>query len=1065
MNQSDSKDYLTELLNRKGLFQEFEKLDEMDIVQVLFFDLDNFKTINDIYGHHEGDETLIHFSKLVQDSVPANSMISRLGGDEFVAIIPMQMERTDVTDLAKAILEKRRLLKETYKSFEIISSSIGIVHNYLVKEGLGHALSSADKALYYAKEKGKDTFVFYDDYQETINFESQVEMRAVKALQEDRFKLLYHPVVHLHSSKLISSEVCCMWEQEDGTLWDRKVFRPILEKNGFIKEVDLYVFEKACADKAKLIKAGRTRDVLGVQFTHTFLLDDKFLERLEKIMSKYGVESKNFEINFDEKICGGRTAMGKMIAYMKKLSDAGFSIALSRFGEDFSSVRYLKELPISSVKLDGEFINENIQDESGKRVLNSIVKLGRGFKFTVVANRVNDVESMMDMAMCGCDAATGNYFSKRLPFDEYLEYIKNQIKEDDGMVTYHFKENLKDDDGINEGIIVGEGIELVDGITPNWGAISFPGGQCQTNYVKLPNELFEYSSYTVSMWLKPYELQNWVSAIYIRYMGGFMSFMPNIAGGRCIYRLNEDRHMDVWYDAMSRAIGTNKWVYVTCSYDSFTEITRLYLNGEFAVAVSNVPNLSEPTEVWLGGDTFQISYCGLISALQISKGAMTADAIRERYEEFIADGVNIDSDGAEEIYEKDIGIHDPAIFEDPVDHHFYIYGTEANGLTSGDLLHWKNLGKVVDKPSDEAIEWTKSEAIWAPDIVKVGDEYRLYCSNSSFGVQQSCIFLAVANSPKGPFIPKAVVLKTDNTKTVNGIDANIIEDHETGQQYLLYGSFWGGIHMIALDKETGLALEGEGIGKQVACRPRWNDGSIEGPYMIYHPDTQYYYLFVSYGSLMSDYNIRVGRSKCITGPFLDYHGRDLIAPEDPDCSTGLMIACGYRWLSGQAYMGPGHNSVLLRENGDMYLVNHIRKLSFNSEPGPGLLQIRKMIMTPDGWPIALGQPYNAETLLGVRDELLIGEYQRIELRPTIPQGIQHAHPMKLLENGVLQMASVMGTWKRVGEFELELQYGSITEFVHFEKGLDHERNRTTVVMGGLNSMGICSWAKKEELVY
>lgn len=191
----------------------------------------------------------------------------------------------------------------------------------------------------------------------------------------------------------------------------------------------------------------------------------------------------------------------------------------------------------------------------------------------------------------------------------------------------------------------------------------------------------------------------------------------------------------------------------------------------------------------------------------------------------------------------------------------------------------------------------------------------------------------------------------------------------------------------------------------------------------------------------------------------------MIDTEDDSCTTGLMIACGYRWLKGDAYMGPGHNSVLLRENGEMYLVNHIRKLSFNADPGPGLLQIRKLIMTNDGWPIAMGQPYNAETLLTVREALLYGDYERIELRPSIPQGISHAHPMRIIQGGRLEMGSVIGNWRITDPMTLELTYGPITEFVHFEKGLDKEKNKTTVVMCGLTSQGICTWAKKEDFSY
>ena len=105
-------------------------------------------------------------------------------------------------------------------------------------------------------------------------------------------------------------------------------------------------------------------------------------------------------------------------------------------------------------------------------------------------------------------------------------------------------------------------------------------------------------------------------------------------------------------------------------------------------------------------------------------------------------------------------IHDPAIFYDEVSGNYYTYSTGAICQKSKDLVHWQEIGKVVERLPQESVEWTGSEDIWAPDIVKVGKEYRLYCSNSSWGVRQSCIFLAVADCPEGPFEPKGCVLKT-----------------------------------------------------------------------------------------------------------------------------------------------------------------------------------------------------------------------------------------------------------------------------------------------------------------
>lgn len=1064
MENKQFEDYLTGILNRMGLYHKYEQLDSSHRINVLFFDVDNFKTVNDVFGHKKGDEVLIEFANILKENTPDGSIVTRLGGDEFVVVVPDEKNTDYIASIAEKILEEVRNLKKKDKAFDVISSSVGIVRNYDVVKGLDDVLSRADKAMYYAKEQGKDAFVFYEDFEETIEYEKDIKKDVVKALGEGRIIVKYHPIMHLQSSRIVSTEACCLWKRLDGTVLGRNDFRPILVQNEYINEVDMFVFEQVCKDYSKYENYNTARNKICIQFSHLLLIDENRMNAIYDVMKKYDVQAEFFELNFDESIFSGRIATNKIITSMKKLKDSGFSIALSHFGEDCSSVKYLRELPLSSVKLDDEFTSDCLKDEEGFRTLKSIIKLGKSLKYTVIASKVDNKKRMIALAECGCDAATGDYFCDKIDVDEYVSFLRGLQKENQDTISFYFKNNLESDKGIIDGIIVGEDIKLVKGITDKWGAVSFPGGPSQTNYIKIPPILVE-GDYTISMWVNPKELQNWVSAIYIRYQGGFASFMPNVAGGRSMYRVNEDAHLDVWYDAMTKALEVGRWNYVTASYDSFTSTMRLYINGEMCSIIPDVPNMGDSKEIWLGGDVFQNSYCGLISALQISSVTLESDEIRKRYEEFKTANGYVGNEVRKEIEHTEIEVHDPAIFEDSETNKFYIYGTGAVGYSSSDLVHWKSIGTVVKETLQESKSHTKSDSIWAPDIIKVSDEYRLYCSNSSWGVRQSCIFMAVADNPAGPFIPKATVLKTTNEDDVNAIDANIIEDHKTKEQYMVYGSFWGGIHILKLDKETGLALEGQGLGKQIACRPSWNDGAIEGPYIIYHPDTEYYYLFVSYGSLTCDYNIRVGRSKSVTGPYTDYYGRELTDTSDESCSTGLMISCGYKYTTGQAYMAPGHNSVLLRDNGEMFLVNHIRKLSFNADPGPGLLQIRKMVMTPDGWPIALGQPYNAETLLVVRDELLIGEYERIELRPSIPQGIQHAHPMKILADGRLEIASVIGKWKRTGTFEMELKYGPITEYVHFEKGLDKEKNKTTVVMCGLTNQGICTWGKKEELIY
>ncbi len=403
--------------------------------------------------------------------------------------------------------------------------------------------------------------------------------------------------------------------------------------------------------------------------------------------------------------------------------------------------------------------------------------------------------------------------------------------------------------------------------------------------------------------------------------------------------------------------------------------------------------------------------------------------------------------------------HDPAIYHDPVSGNYYVYGTEAKGLRSKDLINWEQIGRVTDKPPAEAFEHVGTNAIWAPDIVKVGDEYRLYCSNSSFGVQQSCIYMAVADNAEGPFIPRGIVVKTDNTCPLNAIDANIIQDVNSGEQYMVYGSFWGGCHILKLDKETGLAGE-EGFGKCIARRPLWCDGAIEGPYIIYNPDTKYYYLFVSYGSLNSDYNIRVGRSKCVTGPYLDHNDRDMTDLNDFDNTLGYMIACGYSFHEGTQYMGPGHNSVLRDFDGEWYLVHHIRQKNFKGGE-PSTMHVRKILWSEDGWPLASPEIYSGEKLQPLKLDDIVGKYERIRLTPTVPQGMQTATTMELRPDFTASLGiSIKARWEMVDEYTISLSYAKTTETYKVIPAWDYELWKPTLAITGKDNTGVCLWGKK-----
>lgn len=404
------------------------------------------------------------------------------------------------------------------------------------------------------------------------------------------------------------------------------------------------------------------------------------------------------------------------------------------------------------------------------------------------------------------------------------------------------------------------------------------------------------------------------------------------------------------------------------------------------------------------------------------------------------------------------GVHDPAIFHDPTSGNYYLYCTSALCYKSEDLISWTQIDNLVKSPPQESIDWVGGDHIWAPDIIKVGNEYRLYCSSSKWGVKRSCIFLAVSDNAEGPFIPRGCVIKTDDESPANGIDANLIIDEHTGNHYMSYGSFWHGCFLLKLDPETGLSAE-EGAGKQISARPLWLDASVEGPYIKYNPDTNFYYLFVSYGSLNFDYNIRVGRSKNIEGPYLDFNGRSMTDLTDTNNDVGYMLHCGYQFENTQAWMAPGHNSVLRDFDNAWYLISHIRQHNFH-HPEASTMHCHKIFWSDDGWPLLNPCQYAKEKDADFAIEDIHGRYDRIKLVPMVPQGILTSVPMFLLPDGLLEMCSVRGSWQLLDGQTLQITYGNVIEKYHITPAWDYERWCPTIAITGIDQFGIGVKAKK-----
>lgn len=340
--------------------------------------------------------------------------------------------------------------------------------------------------------------------------------------------------------------------------------------------------------------------------------------------------------------------------------------------------------------------------------------------------------------------------------------------------------------------------------------------------------------------------------------------------------------------------------------------------------------------------------------------------------------------------------HDPSMMYDPVSGMYYSYSTDT-ALTSAyrqgipirrsrDLVHFTFVGYALSEQAirqgrDNGRGYRPTGGFWAPYVEYRDGEYRMYYSATrAFGSSESRIWLAVAAHPEGPFENRGVVMDTWHTPDTdpNAIDAHVTDTPE-GRKYFVYGSFFGGIFIKELNPATGLPMNPDSHyqGQRIAYRP--GNSHIDGPEgaaVIYLPRLGYYYMYLSYGWLGDDYDIRVGRSREITGPYLDYQGRSLDGE-----SLGMKLAGSYRfraespWAAQDesewrfaGFRGPGHGVPFCDPvSGQYFFVHHVRdgaEMFRRREPDRDSYRMHYMVVRrmffQDGWPVLSPQPYAGE---------------------------------------------------------------------------------------------------------
>lgn len=388
------------------------------LVAILFFDLDDFKLINDNQGHDIGDKIIIETSKRLMECVRKSDTVARLGGDEFGIVLTNISVLDDVSNLAGKIISR---IHEPFiideQSFQL-SCSIGLSHYPMDdNDDIYSLIKMADSAMYQAKEKGKNTYQFYDaGFASNDKDRQQLVQVLNQALANDEFSVCYQPRIDLMSNQLVAAEALIRWNNSQYPDYMPNDFIPVLEANGDICEVDLWVIDQVCQQLKQWLEIKPSLKV-SVNLSARHFDDQKLVPSLRQILINHNISPYNIEIDITEGVL--ISARHDMNNTLQALSRMGVKIALDDFGGGFSSLNYLKQFPISGLKIDRFYIADLISDNKKQASVEAIINLAKNLNLSVTAKGVESEQQAQILRQLFCDEGQGYLLGKPIQVDEF----------------------------------------------------------------------------------------------------------------------------------------------------------------------------------------------------------------------------------------------------------------------------------------------------------------------------------------------------------------------------------------------------------------------------------------------------------------------------------------------------------------------------------------------------------------------------------------------------------------------------------------------------------------------
>lgn len=389
---------------------------------VCFMDLDNFKKINDSYGHNYGDEVLKQVAGRILSSLRAVDTISRIGGDEFVLLLE-EIESEEEVALVMNKLEEalqQAFVVEEKKFF--LTASIGVCiypqHGSSVEE----LFKNADIAMYKAKDTGKNTYSFFTEQMSIDSFmQVSLEEELKDAINKKEFLLYYQPQLNLKDGSLVGLEALIRWNHPKEGILSPGLFIDFAESSRMIIPIGEFVLQQACADIKKLRKQYDYKGRISINVSGVQIEYGDFFESLNKVIKECGVNPDMIELEITESVF--MSDPEHWINLLESIKKTGVNIAIDDFGTGYSSLSYLKELPIDKLKIDMSFVKDIPYDKGACSIVHSVIDLAKNMNLTTLAEGIESKEQEEFLKTNACLEGQGYLYSKPLDFETLLAWL------------------------------------------------------------------------------------------------------------------------------------------------------------------------------------------------------------------------------------------------------------------------------------------------------------------------------------------------------------------------------------------------------------------------------------------------------------------------------------------------------------------------------------------------------------------------------------------------------------------------------------------------------------------